>query len=62
MSEASKPAPDNLPREERKLRALREKHPDPKELSGEAAGTSEETAELFSSTPVPTPHNPPDTI
>jgi hypothetical protein len=62
MNEPIKSASDELPREERRLRELRQQVPDAKELSAQAAGTSEETAELFSSTPVPTPHNPPDTI
>lgn len=43
----SKPA--ITPREEVQLEELMKSHPDPKDLSNKAAGTSEETAALFNS-------------
>ena len=41
--------PDITPREDERLEEIKRAHPDPLDLSNKVAGTSEETAGLFSS-------------
>ncbi len=41
--------PAITPREDVQLKELMKSHPDPRDLSSKAAGTSEETAALFNS-------------
>jgi hypothetical protein len=49
MNEAEHRSTAAVPREERKLRELLKKHPDPRDLASRVAASSEATAELFTS-------------